>query len=75
VSYYFNLQAVTLAIELIRIFCIQGALMILQSDNGWEFVAAVIVEVMALWPDVVRKINPQETMTLQVMVICECWLP
>jgi len=53
VCYYFNLQAVTVAIELIRIFCIQGAPMILQSDNGWEFVAAVIVEVMALWPNVV----------------------
>jgi hypothetical protein len=53
VSYYFNLQAVTVAIELIRIFCIQGALMILQSDNGREFVAAVIAEVMSLWPNVV----------------------
>lgn len=62
-SYYFNLQAVTMAIELIRIFCIQGAPMILQSDNGREFVAAVIVEVMALRPDVVivhgRPHHPQ----------------
>ena len=61
--YYFNLQAVTVAIELIRIFCIQGAPMILQSDNEWEFVATVIVEVMALWPDVVivhgRPHHPQ----------------
>jgi hypothetical protein len=63
VSYSFNLQAVTVAIELIRIFCIQGAPMILQSDNGREFVAAVIVEVMAFWHDVVivhgRPRHPQ----------------
>jgi len=31
------------AIELIRIFCIQGAPMILQSDNGREFLATVII--------------------------------
>jgi hypothetical protein len=49
----FIFQAATVAQELISIFCIQGAPMILQSDNGWEFLAAVIIEVMALWPEVV----------------------
>jgi hypothetical protein len=48
---------------LILIFGIQGAPMILQSDNGREFVAEVIVKVMSLWPDVVivhgRPRHPQ----------------
>jgi hypothetical protein len=54
-AYYelFIFQGATVAQELISIFCIQGAPMILKSDNGREFVAAVIIEVMALWPEIV----------------------
>jgi hypothetical protein len=48
---------------LISIFCIQGAPLILQSDNGREFVAEIIEEVMKMWPDVVlvhgRPRHPQ----------------
>jgi transposase InsO family protein len=57
------LQAVTVALELISIFSIQGAPMILQSDNGKEFVAEIIAQVMAIWDGVVivhgRPRHPQ----------------
>lgn len=49
--------------ELIHIFTIQGAPMILQSDNGREFVADIIDQVMAMWPGVIivngRPRHPQ----------------
>jgi transposase InsO family protein len=39
------------AIELLKIFLEQGAPVILQSDNGREFTAEVIKELVALWPE------------------------
>lgn len=36
---------------LFNIFLQFGASIILQSDNGKEFVAAIIKEVIALWPN------------------------
>lgn len=43
-------HAVNVAEELLKIFFTFGAPAILQSDNGREFVAAVITELVSLWP-------------------------
>jgi hypothetical protein len=55
--------AVNVALELFRIFCIQGAPCILQSDNGSEFVAEVVKELRIIWPDMIivhgRPRHPQ----------------
>ena len=37
--------------QLMEIFLLFGATQILQSDNGSEFTASVIVELKLLWPD------------------------
>jgi transposase InsO family protein len=39
--------------ELNSIFSIQGAPMILQSDNGHEFFAEIVQQVMSIWKDIV----------------------
>ena len=39
------------AFELLTIFLIQAAPMVLQSNNGREFVAEVIKELIQLWPE------------------------
>ena len=46
-----NKQAISVARELLDIFCIIGAPAILQSDNGREFTADVIRSIALLWPD------------------------
>ena len=43
--------AAEVAWPLLEIFLSFGALVILQSDNGKEFVASVISELKQLWPD------------------------
>ena len=43
-------QAKEVAEELSKIFYMCGAPQMLQSDNGKEFVAQVIKEVVAIWP-------------------------
>jgi hypothetical protein len=43
--------AAEVAWHLLEIFLSFGALVILQSDNGKEFVASVISELKQLWPD------------------------
>lgn len=43
-------QAREVAEELTKIFYLCGAPRILQSDNGKEFVAKVIEQVVAIWP-------------------------
>ena len=43
-------RAVEVARELLKIFLLQGAPLILQSDNGKEFVAKIIHELKVLWP-------------------------
>jgi hypothetical protein len=43
-------EAKPVAFELYMIFCFIGAPMILQSDNGKEFTAKVILELKSLWP-------------------------
>lgn len=44
-------QAVEVAFELLKIFLEQGAPFILQSDNGREFTAGIIKELVTLWPE------------------------
>lgn len=44
-------RAVEVASELLKIFLEFGAPHILQSDNGREFVAAIIQELTSLWPE------------------------
>ena len=46
-----NKAATTVAAALLILFLQQGAPVILQSDNGKEFVARIIKELMQLWPD------------------------
>jgi hypothetical protein len=46
-----NKEAKTVALELLPLFLMQGAPVILQSDNGREFVANVITELMKLWKE------------------------
>ena len=46
-------KASIVALELLKIFLVQGAPLTLQSDNGREFVASFIVELKLLWPDCV----------------------
>jgi hypothetical protein len=43
--------ATTIAAVLLILFLQQGAPLILQSDNGKEFVAKIIGELMKLWSD------------------------
>jgi hypothetical protein len=43
--------AAKVAYNLLAIFLILGAPMILQSDNGHEFTANITTELMSLWPD------------------------
>lgn len=43
-------RAVEVAVELLKIFLEVGAPMILQSDNGKEFTAKIIKELVELWP-------------------------
>lgn len=44
-------EACGVALELVKVFLEAGAPNILQSDNGREFVAEVIVEMVKLWPE------------------------
>ena len=44
-------RAAEVAYQLMDIFLLLGAPQILQSDNGSEFTASVIVELKLLWPD------------------------
>ena len=44
-------RAEEVAYHLIEIFCVFGAPAILQSDNGREFVNAVVTECMSMWPE------------------------
>jgi hypothetical protein len=46
-----NREAKTIAMELVALFLIQGAPVILQSDNGREYVAQIIDEMMRMWKD------------------------
>ncbi len=46
-----NKRPATIAAVLFILFLQQGAPVILQSDNGSEFVAYIIGELMKLWPD------------------------
>ena len=46
-----NRNAKTIALELVPLFLMQGAPVILQSDNGREFVAEIIDEMMKIWKD------------------------
>jgi hypothetical protein len=46
-----NKEAKTVALELLPSFLMQGPPVTLQSDNGREFVAQVIEELMKLWKD------------------------
>ena len=43
-------RASEVAIHLVDIFCLFGAPVILQSDNGSEFTAGIIRELKSLWP-------------------------
>ena len=45
-----NKKASRVALELLKIFLMQGAPMILQSDNGSEFIASIIQDLKDLWP-------------------------
>jgi len=47
-----NKESASVACELLSIWCIQGAPMILQSDNGREFVSAILREVVGMWEGV-----------------------
>ena len=44
-------RAAEVAFQLLDIFLLIGAPHVLQSDNGSEFTAAVLNEIMQLWPD------------------------
>lgn len=44
-------RAAEVAVELLKIFLEQGAPVILQSDNGREFTAEIIKELVVLWPE------------------------
>lgn len=44
-------KATEVAFELLKIFLEQGAPVILQSDNGREFTAEIIKEMVLLWPE------------------------
>ena len=44
-------RAAEVAMQLMDIFLLLGASVILQSDNGTEFTASVIEELKLLWPD------------------------
>lgn len=44
-------KAREVAFELLKIFLEQGAPVILQSDNGREFTAEIIKELLSLWPE------------------------
>lgn len=44
-------QAAEVGMHLYEIFSLQGAPNVLQSDNGTEFIAAVIQELIKLWPN------------------------
>lgn len=44
-------RAAEVAFELLKIFLEQGAPVILQSDNGREFTAEIIKELILLWPE------------------------
>ncbi len=46
-----NRKPATVASKLLPLFLQQGAPMILQSDNGREFVAKVIDEFLKIWKD------------------------
>ena len=46
-------RAAEVAYQLLDIFLLLGAPCILQSDNGSEFTAQIIVELKELWPDLV----------------------
>ena len=46
-----NKKPATVASKLLPLFLQQGAPMILQSDNGREYVAKVIEELMKIWKD------------------------
>ncbi|KAL8583081.1 hypothetical protein ACOMHN_051245 [Nucella lapillus] len=43
-------RASEVAIQLVDVFCLFGAPVILQSDNGSEFTAGIIRELKSLWP-------------------------
>jgi hypothetical protein len=47
------MQAASVAKELMAMFCLQEAPLILQSDNGADFIAQVIREIVDIWKDVV----------------------
>ena len=44
-------RASEVAYQLVDIFLLIGALMILQSDNGAEFTSSIIEELKIIWPD------------------------
>ncbi len=75
--------ASAVALELFKIFLMQGAPMVLQSDNGREFVNEVIKELKDLWPDCVivhgRSRHPQynggvERGNFDVEVMIGAWM-
>ena len=43
---------VEVAAFLFDIFTTFGPPLILQSDNGWEFVSSIIIELVRLWPTI-----------------------
>ena len=46
-----NRKAKTIALELVPLFLMQGAPVILQSDNGRKFVAAIMKEMLKIWKE------------------------
>ena len=46
-------HALEVAYQLLDIYLLLGAPSILQSDNGSEFTAQVITELMQMWPELV----------------------
>jgi transposase InsO family protein len=48
----FTKRAAEVATALFDIFCMFGPPCILQSDNGKEFTASLVKEVINLWPDI-----------------------
>ena len=53
-------RASEVAYKLLDIFLLLGAPCVLQSDNGSEFTAQIIVELKELWPDLVLSMESQD---------------
>ena len=62
-------RAAEVAYQLLDIFLLLGAPCVLQSDNGSEFTAQIIVELKESWPDLVlvhgKPIHPQSQRSVE----------